>query len=112
MFKITALRKEYNLLEKEDRIWSDAAKKLRKKIDVTKDNQVLDSLRAQLIKLQTAGESMTPQASSLNKKDEEMTEKAKDWEFQYILNHVSLVSYSLQKIPVTFLYGKSEGHDS
>ena len=85
--------KEWEILRKNDGLNSPAAKEIGKQLSVTKDNSVRDSLYRCLDILEELNEHLTEEGKALFKKNDELNQKRRKWELEYLKNNTSLVSY-------------------
>ena len=95
LFNTRAIEKEKEKLEKEDRVFTDAAKQLTRKMKSTKDELVLDSLNVLAKRLDDSGAALTPEAKSVQNQDIKIGKDWHKWQKQYIKNSNSIVSLSL-----------------
>jgi Peroxiredoxin len=95
LFNKESLYQKDEKLRKENHFYSEIANKPFKQWITTNDEEVRDSLRIILEKLQEKGELLTPEAMSLVKQKDEIDEQFRKWTMKYIKENTSIVGYSL-----------------
>jgi len=95
LFNRDSLNKEDNTLRNENHFYSEAATKPMEQWSTKTDEQVRDSLKTILVKLQDKGELLTPEAMNLVKRTQEMQEQSRKWTMKYISENTSIVGYSI-----------------
>ncbi len=95
LFKDKEIDREKVRLKNEDRIFTEEAKQLMKKIKETDNAHISDSLNNLAIKLDETGKALTPEAKALQDREIKLGEDCQKWQLNYIRDHKSLVGYSL-----------------
>lgn len=95
LFNIDSLNNEDERLRNENRFYSEVARNPMEQYSTTDNENVRDSVKSILMKLQEKGELLTPEAMNLVKQKEKLEEQSQKWTIKYIKENNSIVGYSL-----------------
>ena len=112
LFNKDSLYKIDKILREENHFYSEVANKPMKQYSTTDDENVKDSLKTILSKLQEKGELLTPEAMSLMKQIEKKEEQSQNWTMKYIKENTTIVGYSILLNTTTFALQNSSNYIS